>query len=184
MQNEFNSLIENLNKLEGAEVLGSEIDPNTWIHFICSSALTLATIIKQIDDIDNEKFCKLLILAHPSDSKKHSYQIVFNKNKKKYVTMIAKRIKNLADNGLKNAEFQELGLPDLTLVTLRQMANELKSRENLCFAMVWMEDNDKENISIEGSGNPTQLVGLLSRGLYMTIDWSNKNIKFKDNEEE
>lgn len=58
------------------------------------------------------------------------------------------------------------------------MAVELKKRENLTFAVVWIEDNDRDNIAIEGSGNPTQLVGLLARGLHMAIEWADKNIKF------
>jgi hypothetical protein len=179
MEQEFNLLIENLNKLEGVKVLGSEFEPNTWIHFECAIPQILATISNQVDDVNDFDSCKILVLSHPDDQEKNAYQLIFNNDKEKYIAMLSKKVKNLVENGTKKARFQELGLPDLSLVTMRQMATELKGRQNLCFAMVWMEDNEKENISIEGNGNPTQLVGLLFRGLHMTIEWSNKNIKFK-----
>lgn len=179
MENEFNLLIENFDKLEGVKVLASEFEPNTWVHFECSSPQILAAITNQVDDVNDYDSCKILVLSHPDDSEKNAYQLIFNNDKEKYIVMILKKIRNLAENGLQKAKYQELGVPDLSLATIRQMTTELKNRQNLCFAMVWMEDNEKENISIEGSGNPTQLVGLLSRGLYMTIEWSNKNIKFK-----
>lgn len=179
MEQEFNLLIENLDKLEGIKVLGREFEPNTWIHFECVIPQILTTITNQIDDINDFDSCKILILSHPDNPDKNAYQLVFNNDKKKYIEILMKKVRNLVENGAKKAKFQELGLPDLSLVTMRQIANELKSRQNLCFAIVWMEDNEKENVSIEGSGNPTQLVGLLSRGLYMTIEWSNKNITFK-----
>jgi hypothetical protein len=73
----------------------------------------------------------------------------------------------------------EFGIPDLTLVTIRQMANELKRRDNICFALVWIEETDRDNIAIEGSGNPTQVVGLLARGKHMAIEWADRNIKFQ-----
>ena len=69
-------------------------------------------------------------------------------------------------------------MPDLSLVTIRQMAMELKRRNNLTFALVWIENNERDNIAIEGSGNPTQLVGLLARGSHMAIEWADKSIKF------
>jgi hypothetical protein len=58
------------------------------------------------------------------------------------------------------------------------MATELKSRQNLTFALVWIENSERENIAIEGSGNPTHLIGLLARAQNMAIDWADKNIKF------
>jgi len=179
MEQEFNLLIENFDKLEGIKVLGSEFEPNTWIHFECNTPQILVALTSQVDDVNDFDSCKILVLSHPDNPKKNAYQLIFNNDKEKYIGMLLRKVKSLAENGLKKSKLQELGLPDLSFVTMRQIATELKGRQNLCFAMVWMEDNEKENISIEGSGNPTQLVGLLSRGLYMTIEWSNKNIKFK-----
>jgi hypothetical protein len=181
MEQEFKLLIESFNKIEGVKVLGSEFEPNTWIHFECSTPQILDAISIRVDDINYFDCCKILILSHPTEPEKNAYQLIFNKDKEKYITMLIEKLKNFHT---KKSQFQELGLPDLSLVTIRQMANELKNRKNLCFGIVWMEDNEKENISIEGSGNPTQLVGLLSRGLYITIEWSNKNVKFKESPEE
>jgi hypothetical protein len=75
-------------------------------------------------------------------------------------------------------KYQELGIPDLSLVTIQQMVEELKKRKSLIFSLVWIENNERENISIEGSGNPTQLVGLLARGTHMVIEWADKNMQF------
>ena len=66
----------------------------------------------------------------------------------------------------------------MSLLTIRQMAAELKMRNGLTFALVWIENAERDNIAIEGSGNPTQLVGLLTRGSHMAIEWADKNIKF------
>ena len=180
MEKEFNLLIEYMSKLNGVKVLGSEFEPSTWIHFECNSPQTMSIITSQIDDVKDFDSFKILVLSHPDDPEKPAYQLIFNNDKEKYIAMLLKKIQNFYEAGdTKKANYNELGLPDLSLVTIKQMATELKSRQNLCFAMVWMEDNDRDNIAIEGSGNPTQLVGLLSRGLFMTIEWSNKNIRFQ-----
>lgn len=76
------------------------------------------------------------------------------------------------------------GIPDLSWVTCKQMADELKSRSNLTFALLWMEDIGAENISLEASGNPTLLCGLLSRGLNMAIKFADKNINFHESQGE
>lgn len=72
------------------------------------------------------------------------------------------------------------GLPDLSWVTVKQMASELKSRDNLTFALVWIEDSGYDNISLEASGNPTTLCGMLSRGLNLAIKYADKNINFHE----
>ena len=69
-------------------------------------------------------------------------------------------------------------------MTIKQIAKELKKRKNLSFAVVWMEDTNKENIAIEGNGNPTQIVGLLARGLHMAIEWSDKFLKISKPEKD
>ena len=63
------------------------------------------------------------------------------------------------------------------------MSNELKNRENLTFALIWIEDENTENFNIEASGNPTMLCGMFSRGLNMVIKWADKKTKFEDYEE-
>jgi hypothetical protein len=84
--------------------------------------------------------------------------------------------KNYIDEMPKN---DKKGLPDLSLVTCRQMANELKKRKNLTFALLWSEENDSENISLEGNGDPTKICGLLARGLNLAINWADKNMDFE-----
>jgi len=72
------------------------------------------------------------------------------------------------------------GIPDLSWVTIKQMAAELKKRDNLTFALIWMEDSGYDNISLEGSGNPTVLCGILSRGLNLAIRHADNNIEYKE----
>lgn len=71
------------------------------------------------------------------------------------------------------------GLADLSLVTCNQIANELKKRKNLTFALLWIEENSLDNISFEGNGDPTKLCGLLARGLNLAINWADKNMDFQ-----
>lgn len=82
-----------------------------------------------------------------------------------------------------NAETKS-GVPDLSWVTCKEMANELKKRENITFALVWIEDSGMENINLEASGNPTMLCGLLSRGLNMAVKFADKNMKFHETQGE
>lgn len=67
----------------------------------------------------------------------------------------------------------DLGIPDLSLVTIHQMVKELKSRPGLTFVLTWVEDQDNM-ISVEGSGHPTMLVGLLSRANFLAAKWADK----------
>lgn len=71
------------------------------------------------------------------------------------------------------------GIPDLSLVTCKQIANELKKRKNLTFALIYAEENDADNISLDGNGDPNKLVGLIARGLNLSIQWADKNMKFE-----
>jgi hypothetical protein len=64
----------------------------------------------------------------------------------------------LETGGPAKAKQQELGIPDLSLTTIRQMATELKRRENLCFAVVWIEDNEE--------------ITLPSKGAAIRLNWS------------
>ncbi len=84
----------------------------------------------------------------------------------------------------KKTKLTKEGIPDLSLVTCKQMASELKNRENLTYAFIWMENEATENFSFEASGNPTILCGLLSRGLNMAIKWADKVTQYEDQEED
>lgn len=72
------------------------------------------------------------------------------------------------------------GIPDLSWVTIRQMAEELKKRENLTFAILWIEESEYDNISLEASGNPTTLCGMLTRGLNLAVKYADKNINYHE----
>lgn len=72
------------------------------------------------------------------------------------------------------------GLPDLSWVTIKQMAEELKKRENLSFALVYIEHTGYENISLEASGNPTTLCGMLTRALNLAVKHADKNIDYHE----
>lgn len=76
------------------------------------------------------------------------------------------------------------GVPDLSWVTTKQMALELKKRDNLTFVLLWMEDSGYDNISLEASGNPTTLCGMLIRGLNMAVKHADKNINFIEPKDE
>ncbi len=76
------------------------------------------------------------------------------------------------------------GIPDLSWVTIRQMADELKKRDNLTFAILWIEDSGHENISLEASGNPTTLCGMLTRGLNLAVKYADKNIGYNQTQDD
>lgn len=67
---------------------------------------------------------------------------------------------------------------DLSLMTIRDFAAELRRRPNLCFAIVCIEDNGRDNLAIESRGNPTEVVGILARGMKKVIEWADKDIKW------
>lgn len=80
----------------------------------------------------------------------------------------------VAKNFPKHDKWLEYGVSDLSLTTVTQMANELKKRENILFSLIWIENNETDNISIEGNGTLTNLVGLITRGLHLLINYSDK----------
>lgn len=180
---EFYTLLQTISSFPGTQIIDSlcDVDDGTYITFECEPGPNLTAISSQIGEIAEMHSCKLL--AFPGyDQKDSMHQIVFDgdpANVLRAVIVLNKMLRTYLETGsIVKTKQQELGIPDLSLTTIRQMATELKKRENLCFAVVWIEDNERDNIAIEGSGNPTQLVGLISRGLHMTIEWADKNIKF------
>ena len=180
MEKDFNKLVNTLNKLEGIKIIDTSHD-QSWIHFKLHNENTLNAISVAITEVKEYYSCNLLVLANQKEPKDYSYQIVIDSESKlEAIKLIRKKLINILEsNGdLRKAKQKELGLPDLSLLTIRQMASELKQRTGLVFALVWIENAERDNIAIEGSGNPTQLVGLLSRGTHMAIEWADKNIKF------
>ena len=69
-------------------------------------------------------------------------------------------------------------IPDLSLVTISQMMDEIKKRKNITFAFVMMEHADIENLSLEASGNPTFICGLLARATNLAAKYADKNINY------
>lgn len=180
MEKDFALLLETLTKFEGCSILDSSLDP-TWVHFRLLSDPALNAITAAVNDLQEQYQCSLLQLTDPNHPENYSYQLVIEgDNRASAVQVLTKKFENYIEAGGNNrkAKQKEMGLPDLSLVTIRQMAQELKTRQNLTFALVWIENNERDNIAIEGSGNPTQLVGLLARGMHMAIEWADKNIKF------
>lgn len=176
MKKDFDTLLETLSRFEGFSSVDTSLDP-LWVQFrIGTEALK---IISAYADAMN---CRLISMMNPDDVDDITHQLIFEgeeKEVRKTVRSLNRKLVNYLQKGeSKRHKHQELGIPDLSLVTIRQMANELKLRQNLTFAVVWIESNERDNIAIEGSGNPTQLVGLLARGLHMAIEWADKNIKF------
>ena len=184
MEKEFELLIEALKKFEGFTLVDTSVE-SSWIHFKLTNETSLINISTQISEIKDLYPCSLLVLANQED---FSYQLIVEaEDKLMAMKMLAKKLNAILETGgdAAKVKHKELGIPDLSFVTIRQMAMELKQRHNLTFALVWIENNERDNIAIEGSGNPTQLVGLLSRGSHMAIEWADKNIKFyKPKEEE
>lgn len=180
MEKEFGNLIDTLKKFEGLEIIDFNLIPKVYVHFKLDSEDTLMKITKVVSELKEYHSCVLLVLS--SKNIKFSYQLLIDAKDE----LAAVKALNKHFYMIQNDTKSDFGIPDLSLVTMRQIANELKQRSNLVFALVWIEDSERDNIAVEGSGNPTQLVGLLTRGTHMAIDWADKNIKFfkpKDDED-
>ena len=180
MQKEFENLVEILKKFDGFVLIDSNLE-ETWIHFNMTNEINLVSISNQINEIKDQYYCNLLVITNNDDPNQTSYQIIIEGNDKlTTINVLTKKLKAINDvhGNIRRSKYDELGIPDLSLVTIRQMAIELKHRENLTFALVWIDNNEKDNIAIEGSGNPTHLVGLLARATHMAIEWAEKSIKF------
>lgn len=187
MEKEFKLLIKELEKFDGFTLIDASFE-SSWIHFKLTNEISLSNISNQILDIKDQYPCSLMVLSNHENLDDLSYQLIIEADDKLMaIKMLTKNLKTLIESGsdVMRSKYKEFGLPDLTFVTIRQMATELKQRHNLIFALVWIENNERDNIAIEGSGNPTQLVGLLARGSHMAIEWADKNIKFyRPNNEE
>lgn len=169
---DFIEVINIFKKIEGLKLIETNNSPYSITYEIIDeeSQLNLISLMKEIKNKDvfikeGKKTQKLLILTNEPNVLNQVYDQIL------YLTLLQEE--------KRKSKFKDLGIPDLSLVTIKQMTEELKKRNNLVFALVWIENNERDNIAIEGSGDPTQLVGLLSRGNHMAIEWAEKNIKFK-----
>ena len=79
----------------------------------------------------------------------------------------------------------DLGIPDLSIVTVKQMIEELTTRENISFAFVMYDHSLPNNMTLEASGNPTFICGLLARATNLAAKYADKDINYQitdDNE--
>lgn len=76
----------------------------------------------------------------------------------------------------------EQGVPDLSWATCKQIGKELKNRDNLVFALIWMEMDGRENLSIEAGGDPTLVTGMVARGMNLIIKWAGKDFREETDE--
>jgi len=128
------------------------------IYFFCTSETTVVRITKVAEKTNN-------ILS----IKTHEGKICFCLHNSNFQNFVDKW----------HGENKK-GVPDLSWVTMKQMAKELKERNNLTFALVWMEESGQDNISLEASGSPTILCGMLSRGLNLAVKWADKKIDYTE----
>ena len=180
MEMEFNSLVDTLKRFNSLKIINKNVD-SCWVQFSMKSQEILESISSVLLEIKEQYSCNLLVLSNKKKPEDFSYKLIIEaQNRIAAINLINKKLTTILDSSgnIEKAKQKELGLPDLSLVTIRQMAMELKRRNNLTFALVWIENNERDNIAIEGSGNPTQLVGLLARGSHMAIEWADKSIKF------
>lgn len=185
MEKELNSVIEALEKIKGFAFIDASIKGD-WIHFKMDSKASLNFLTKKLSEVKKQFSLELVVLGNKNKPEETTYQLVINSQDKigTFESLVEKLSDRQKPQRPKKNKYEQLGIPDLSLVTLRQMANELKQRPNLTFALIWIDDHEIDNIAIEGAGNPTQIVGLLSRGTHLAIEWADKNIKFFKPEED
>lgn len=174
----FEEFVEVFKSLEGTKILETKNGP----HFIVYS-VNYEHVQKEIEKICSDLKGKFGIEL---SSKKlveteNIYKLFFGSlSLKENIKLFHEKLSILIkdqDEEMK-IKHQQFGMPDLSLVTIHQMVTELKKRKNLVFSLVWIENSNIDNISVQGSGNPTQVVGLLARGTHMAIEWADKNIRF------
>lgn len=185
MEKELNSVIEALSKIKGFAFIDASIKGD-WIHFRMDSKSNLNLLTKKISEAKKQFGLDLVVLGNKNDPKETTYQLIItSEDKIGALDLLVQKLSSKQKSQKSKAnKYDQLGIPDLSLVTIGQMASELKQRTNLTFALVWIDDHDIDNIAIEGAGNPTQIIGLLSRGTHLAIEWADKNIKFYKPEEE
>jgi len=172
----FEDFLNIFKRIEGLKILESKDGP-----YFVNYLVVLDSVQKEIEttvkDLKSDGFHDISLTKLDD----HSFKLSINS------VDLEKNIQGLADkvavlisrqDSERKSKYKEFGIPDLSLVTIKQMVEELKKRKNLVFSLVWIENNERDNIAIEGSGNPTQLIGLLTRGVHMAIEWADKSIRF------
>lgn len=172
----FEEFLNIFKRIEGIKILESKDGPY-FINYSVMLDRTQKELESILEELKGNFACDITLHTLDDNSfKLFLGSIDLEHNLKSLADKIIELV-NSQDNNRKS-KYKEFGLPDLSLVTIKQMVEELKKRKNLVFALVWIENNEKDNIAIEGSGNPTQLVGLLARGVHMAIEWADRSIRF------
>lgn len=172
----FEEFLNIFKSIDGIKIIESKDGP----HFVTYSVVTESVhseVQKAVEEIKNDFASDVSLQSLEGGLFRISFGSIELENNIKSLSekLLALTSKQEEDRKIK---YNELGVPDLSLVTIKQMVEELKKRKNLVFSLVWIENNERDNIAIEGSGNPTQLVGLLSRGVHMAIEWADRSIRF------
>ena len=140
--------------IEGLTVTSIEEDK---IYFLISKESLVVKVTEAANNSDN-------FLSLHSDGKK----MLFCLHRHQYAKFVE----------IFEGKKPEPVIPDLSLVTISQMMDELKKRKNITFAFVMMEHADIENLSLEASGNPTFICGLLARATNLASQYADKNINY------
>ena len=170
MIEKFVKLINYLKSVPGIENVDFSVKDLMTLEFSHSSKEFVNDFCCLFDDVE------IFDVGDITYTKTESHvSIKFNRHKSLLVDKVdACLYVAIAKNFPKHDKYLEYGLNDLSLTTISQMAAELKKRENIQFALIWIESNETENISIEGNGPFTSLVGLVTRGLHLLINYSDK----------
>jgi hypothetical protein len=140
--------------IEGLNISSIEDDK---LYFTITKEQLVVKITKTANESDN-------FLSLHSDGKSMIFCLHMHQYKKFIELFIGKKA--------------ESSIPDLSLVTVDQMMDELKNRKNITFAFVMMEHSEVENIILEASGNPTFICGLLARATNLAAKYADKNIDY------
>ncbi len=184
MEKELGDLIETLKKFDGLIVTGIRLHP-FYIVFKLTSKRSFILIASQVAELSANLNTSLLAIQENGEV---LYQLSINaENTPDAISTLVANLLSVVEVVENKNQLSvirpitnDLGIPDLSLTTIKQMTAELKKRKNLLFALVWIEDSATSDISIEGNGESTQLIGLLSRGTHMAIDWADRNSKSGD----
>ena len=148
-------------KIQGVQVLKLDTDR---VYFSLGTENLISKITKTCDESDN-----FLSLHHEKEG------IVFCIHKHKLNLFI-----DIWEN---KTTLTKYGTPDLSLVTTKQMMNELKKRQNISFVFIMTDNVNSNNIVLEASGNPTYLCGLLARGQHLANKFAEKDIKYHNDDD-
>jgi hypothetical protein len=122
--------------------------------------------VEKILDLASKADCEVVV---KNNQRNLLYGIKFSQALERFISLYEG-----ARNGKKN------GLPDLSLVTCRQITAELKKRKNLTFVMFWIEEDIYDNINVEASGHLNTVVGLATRGLNLILKATDEKTTYAD----